>query len=233
MQTIVTSDFHLGCEHCREADLLDFMRGLPDGARLVLNGDIITHYRDEMSLEGVQREVLDCIREASFDREVIWVRGNNDKRLKLEDPGRIKFVDEYAIGKRLYIAHGHRFDRLMPTARLVTIPMRLTYDAISRLVGGKTHVAQFAKRLNALYMVLCRHVAKNAVRYAKLHGYEAVACGHTHYSEDLTIDGIRYLNTGCWTEPNTAVVEIDEDGRIEYRSLPSGEPGHDGGVTSQ
>ena len=31
-------------------------------------------------------------------------------------------------------------------------------------------------------------------------GYEAVICGHTHYPEDRVYNGVRYLNTGAWTE---------------------------------
>jgi hypothetical protein len=27
-----------------------------------------------------------------------------------------------------------------------------------------------------------------------------VACGHTHYPEDLILHDIRYINTGAWTE---------------------------------
>ncbi len=214
MQTYITSDLHLGCSHSRCAEFRAFLDSLPAGARLVLNGDIINHYYSDENLEGEHRETLDAIRAASFEREVIWVRGNNDKKLKLSDPGQIQLVEEYAIGKRLYIAHGHRFDLLMPTARLLLIPVRLIYYGIARLRGSKAHVAQSAKRLSKLYQILCRHVAGNAVRYAKAHGYEAVICGHTHYVEDRKIKGVRYLNTGCWTEPSSAVVVIVDGDEI-------------------
>jgi predicted phosphodiesterase len=40
----------------------------------------------------------------------------------------------------------------------------------------------------------------NAVNYAAEDGFEAVTCGHTHFAEEQFINGIRYLNTGAWTE---------------------------------
>ncbi len=209
MQTFVTSDLHLGCRQSRAGEFIDFLCGLPDGARLVLNGDIVSHYCDEDDLEGKQKEALAAIVRESYEREVIWVRGNNDRYLTLRDPGQISFVYDYAIDKQLYIAHGNRFDRLMPLARIFLIPVRLVYDGICRLFRKETHVAEFAKRFNVLYRVLCRHVARNAVRYARKHGYEAVTCGHTHYPEESIIDDVRYLNTGCWTENSCRVVIVD------------------------
>jgi UDP-2,3-diacylglucosamine pyrophosphatase LpxH len=221
MQTFITSDLHLGVPQCRAEAFLSFLKSLPDGARLVLNGDIITHYHNDKTLKGIQSEVLKAIVAASYEREVVWARGNNDRKLQFQDQGKIQFVDEYAIGKRLYIAHGHQFDRLMPTVRILLVPSRVLYDAVARLLGSETHVAQFAKRLNGLYRLLCRHVTGNAVTYAKRHGYAAVTCGHTHYAEDLDIDGVRYLNTGCWTENQAAIVVVDDDG-FEYRHWDGG-----------
>ena len=40
----------------------------------------------------------------------------------------------------------------------------------------------------------------NAVNFALENGYDAVTCGHTHFAEDIVLNGIRYINTGAWTE---------------------------------
>ncbi|MBT3193895.1 MAG: hypothetical protein HN341_15230, partial [Verrucomicrobia bacterium] len=121
MQTFITSDLHLGIEQSRVDAFLAFLDTLPAGAQLVLNGDIITHYYSDRTLSPEHSRVVDRLRHASYEREVIWVRGNNDKHLQLQDPGNIKFVASYTLGKRLYIAHGHRFDWLMPTTRAMLI----------------------------------------------------------------------------------------------------------------
>ena len=221
MQTFITSDLHLGVPQCRAGAFLKFLDSLPAGARLVLNGDIISHCHNGTTLKGEQSQVLDAIRAESYKREVIWVRGNNDRKLQLHDQGQIQFVGEYAIGTHIYIAHGHQFDRLMPTVRIILIPARLIYDAIARMVGSDTHVALFAKRLGCLYRLLCRHVMGNAVAYAKRHGYAAVTCGHTHYPENREIDGVRYLNTGCWTESQRGWVVVE--GEEPLKLLPESE----------
>lgn len=210
MLTYITSDVHLGLPQCRTDDFLAFLAGLPPGARLILNGDTITHFHSDATLSDEHKQVVSRIREEAERREVIWLHGNNDKKIKLGDPGRIVFARDYSIGKRLYVSHGDNFDYLMPAARAILIPVRLMYYSAARIKGSKMHVAEYAKRYSRLYRVLCRHVASNAVRYARRHGYAAAACGHTHFTEDSVISGIRYLNTGSWTEPNTAYIVVDD-----------------------
>jgi UDP-2,3-diacylglucosamine pyrophosphatase LpxH len=51
----------------------------------------------------------------------------------------------------------------------------------------------------------------NAVNCAVENGYEAVTCGHTHYPEDRLINGIRYINTGAWTESPTYYLLVTDD----------------------
>jgi len=211
MQTYITSDLHLGLKQCRADDFLAFLENLPDGARLVLNGDTITHFYSDATLSDEHKAVVKKLREESFKREIIWIHGNNDKRLILGNPGNIKFAKDFSIGKRLYISHGHRFDWIMPSTRAIMIPVRLIYYAAAKSKKSKMHVAEYAKRFSWMYSVLCRHVAWNAIHYARRQGYEAVTCGHTHYSEDRIISGIRYLNTGCWTENDSSVVVVDDD----------------------
>ena len=211
MQTFIISDLHLGLRQCRADDFLKFLQRLPAGARLILNGDTITHFYSDATLSDAHKAVVARIREAAEEREVIWIHGNNDKRLELQDPGRIRFATEFSIGKRLYITHGHRFDWIMPSTRAILIPIRLVYYTLAKFKKSKMHVAEYAKRFDKLYSILCRHVAWNAARYGRRHGYEAVTCGHTHYSEDRIIKGVRYLNTGCWTENDACVVVVADE----------------------
>jgi len=210
VQTVITSDIHLGSRQSRVSDFLTFLESLPPGVRLVLNGDVMTHHASEDSLPADHAAVLDRLRTMSFEREVIWLRGNNDRHFAMQDPGRIVFAKDYIVDKQLFVAHGDRFDHLMPMLRLVLIPLRLVYEFCTRVVGSTTHVASFAKRFPWVYNVLNGHVARNAVGYARQQGLSAVTCGHTHHPETSLHDGIQYFNTGCWTENAMRVLIVKE-----------------------
>ncbi len=219
MRTIITSDIHLGSRQSRAADFLAFLDGFPAGDRLVLNGDVITHFAREHTLPDGHAAVLDKLRETSHEREVIWLRGNNDRHFSLRDPAGIVFANDYLVDGMLYVAHGDRFDHLMPMLRCVLIPLRVVYEFCTRVVGRTTHVASFAKRFPLVYNILNGHVARNAVAYARAHGLRAVTCGHTHHPEEREAGGIRYFNTGCWTEDAARVLIVDGD--TIYLSRPA------------
>jgi UDP-2,3-diacylglucosamine pyrophosphatase LpxH len=69
-------------------------------------------------------------------------------------------------------------------------------------------VAEYAKNWKRLYRVLRNNVMINAVNYATKNGFEAVTCGHTHFAEDRVYNGIRYINTGAWTEMPTYYLRV-------------------------
>jgi len=69
-----------------------------------------------------------------------------------------------------------------------------------RLGARPVHVAEYAKNWKAFYRVLRNNVMRNAVNCAVENGFEAVTCGHTHFAEDILLNGVRYINTGAWTE---------------------------------
>lgn len=209
MRTIITSDIHLGSRQSRAADFLAFLETLPAGDRLVLNGDVVTHFAREQALPDGHAAVLDKLRAMSREREVIWLRGNNDRHFTLRDPAGIFFANAYIVDGLLHVAHGDRFDRLMPMLRFVLIPMRVVYEFCTRVVGTTTHVASFAKRFPLVYNILNGHVARNAMAYARAQGLRAVTCGHTHHPEEREAGGIRYFNTGCWTEEAARVLIVD------------------------
>ena len=52
-------------------------------------------------------------------------------------------------------------------------------------------------------------------------GIEAVTCGHTHYPEDLVLDGIRYVNTGAWTEFPAHYLHITAENMVLNQMDPS------------
>ena len=88
----------------------------------------------------------------------------------------------------------------MPKCKLFIYAFKLIHDLSVKLGGKPMHVAQYAKKFKTLYKVLCDNVMNNAVNYAKRNGFNAIICGHTHYPQDKVVNGVRYINTGAWTE---------------------------------
>jgi len=141
----------------------------------------------------------------------------------MPDPGRIEFRQSFSIGDRLFVSHGFDFDNVMPYNRPFVLLFRALHHLRILLGAEAVHVAHYAKKWQLFYRVLCKSVAMNAVEYAKERGYKAVTCGHTHFTEDIVIDGIRYINTGSWTERSVHYLWIDET-RIALVHWTDGDP---------
>lgn len=207
---VIISDVHLGSAYCCLAEFLDFMRNLPPEADLVLNGDVVDRWHHKLPPE---HEVgLDALRRESHHRRVVWVRGNHDDGYVLENPEKVAFAGAFNLGRDLYAAHGYDFDNILTHHRLFVRFFRAMHHLRLRLGAEPVHVAYYAKKFRPLYNVLRRHVAANAVEFAVENGYAAVTCGHTHYAEDLTQRGVRYVNTGSWTEKPICYLEVNEQG---------------------
>ena len=197
----VVSDLHLGSSYCQHEAFIRFLDALPTDTALILNGDILD--RPHTPLSPAHNGVLDRLRHESYERQIVWVHGNHDAWHILPDPAQITFAEYFSVEDRLLIMHGHTFDDLMPKSRPF-MKLFLRWHQLRLWCGAQPrHVADYAKRWPSLYRVLTQHVMRNAVRAAKLEGFSAITCGHTHYPEALSCDGVQYLNTGSWTEtPN-------------------------------
>lgn len=198
MNTIVISDLHLGSRFCRYNQLLDFIRKLPPDTNLVLNGDTVDRWHSRFHEK--HKAALELLAAESFKRQVVWVRGNHDRRFMLRDPGKIEFKQSHGLGNQLFISHGNDFDGVMPLAKAFIFVFRYMHHMRIRFGAEAVHVAFYAKRFRRLYEVLRTNIRTNAARYAQERGFGAVTCGHTHYVEDMMVDGTRYINTGAWTE---------------------------------
>ena len=220
MNTFVISDVHLGSYYCLHASFIRFLEDLPPGATLLLNGDIVDRWHGE--LVGEHRRALGLLLEQSRQRSVVWVRGNHDEQFSVADPVNVEFTSSYSLGKRLYISHGYDFDNVMPRHCTFIKLFRALHFLRVRLGAEAVHVAHYAKRFQLLYNVLQKHVRDNAIEYAIENGYEAVTCGHTHYPEDSIYEGVRYINTGSWTEKEIVYLHVtDTDMRLVRESAPS------------
>jgi len=210
MNTIIISDVHLGSKYFLCEEFRSFLDSVPAGSTLVLNGDTVDYWH--RTLPDKHREMLDLLKKVSLKTSVIWVRGNHDECYVLDEPAGIEIRPCYNLGKRLFISHGYDFDNIMPKHRVFIVFFRFMHHLRIRLGAESVHVAFYAKKWRMLYNFLRKHVAMNAIEYARENGYEAVTCGHTHYVEDRVVDGIRYINTGSWTEKPNFYLSVNEKG---------------------
>ena len=215
-EAAIVSDIHLGSRFSQCDAFIAWLECLPRHRPVVLNGDILDDPRDE--LFGYHHQALNRLIETSFEREVVWVLGNHDDDLLGDQIGRITIARHLEIGKTLLAIHGDDFDDVMPKSRAFIRTFQYLHFWRQSLGAPHVHVAQYAKKWKALYKVLNDNVKKNAVASAKRNGFRAVVCGHTHYAMDITYDGVRYLNTGAWTEEPLHYVEV-QDGKIQMKAF--------------
>jgi UDP-2,3-diacylglucosamine pyrophosphatase LpxH len=209
MKAIVISDLHIGSPYFQFGIFERFIEKLPIDYELIMNGDIVDSPYAKMEVSD--RKVLDLLKEISCRQKVVWLRGNHDNGYVPKNFGNTIFTSSYSIGKRLLITHGDDFDDIMPRSRLFIRVFKLMHNLRIRMGARPIHVAEYAKKWKALYRVLRKNVAMNAVKCAAENGFEAVTCGHTHFPEDLTLDGIRYINTGAWTEEPAYYLNVTAD----------------------
>lgn len=221
IEAIITSDLHLGSPFLQHGHLEHFLDLLPPRAMLILNGDVVD--RVNHALPPPDRALLDRLVEESERRPVVWVYGNHDDGFHPAEAGSIRFVRDFALGARLHINHGYDFDNVMPRNILFMNLFRALHRMRLRLGAEPVHVARFAKKFPLLYRYLRRNVMLNAVEHAREQGCAAVTCGHTHFVEDVLCDGVRYINTGSWTELPIHVLVVTAQA-ISLRAVRIGEP---------
>ena len=209
-RAVVISDLHIGLSQCRCARFADFLHTLHPDTTLILNGDVVDDPCQELNGEGA--EIVELLRAESNQRRVFWTYGNHDDGIQLQDPGHIRFCRHLEIGERLLIVHGDDFDEIMPKSLLFIRVLKLLHKLRVRLGARPVHVAEFAKeRFPFLYRIFTEEVKKNAVNCALGNGFSAITCGHTHYAEDAHCEGVRYINTGSWTEEPLYFLRADEN----------------------
>ncbi len=198
MNAIIVSDLHIGSRYFLHQNFERFLGSISEDHELILNGDIIDKPYPEM--KSAHQRILDLIEQVSYRHKVVWVQGNHDIGYIPRGFGKVHFKRLYTIEHRLLIAHGHDFDEIMPKNQAFIKAFKLMHNLRVKLGAKPVHVAHYAKKWEILYKVLRKNVMRNAVNCAMENGYEGVTCGHTHYPEERIFNGIRYMNTGAWTE---------------------------------
>ena len=216
--SVIISDLHLGSEYCNTEALGRFIDSLPDDAELILNGDVFDRYG--MPIDGASQAIYDKILTRAKSHPVTWLQGNHDKTLarRLPTTGAIRIEKQLILNNTILIEHGDRFEKILHDARPLTTIIYQTYLLWQRITGHRAHVAYYAKQWSFLYNGFCGYMKNNAVKAAQAAGCTTVICGHSHHPEDTTLKGIRYINTGAWTELPVFTVHI-QDGDVSFAKV--------------
>jgi UDP-2,3-diacylglucosamine pyrophosphatase LpxH len=201
---LVISDLHLGSDVCQARLLEEFLEwAVTRTSTLVINGDIF----DDLNFKRLTKRhfaVLKVIRRNTDrdDLRVIWIRGNHD------GPGEIvshivgvDIHDEYIHDNgaiRLLIFHGDQFDHFITRYKWITSAACKMFYAIQRYFPH--NASRWIRRVSKKFQRNSQLVMRTAIDYARQKGCRFVTCGHTHLELETEQDGVRYFNTGTWTD---------------------------------
>ena len=214
---IVLSDLHLGSPHCRRADFLKLLDHFQEPVTMIFAGD--TFDRPEETCLGKEDQAVWERLTTRACVTPVFIRGNHDENAAWFNPDIFPLLPEVAIPSvNMIVCHGDNFQINRGHHRLFLFLFRHLHRLRLRLGAPPVHVAEYAKHWSVFYRVLRRIVRENAVDYAREKGAEVIVCGHVHFAEDTWVKGVRYLNTGCWTEPDPRYLMI-RDGHVELKAL--------------
>jgi UDP-2,3-diacylglucosamine pyrophosphatase LpxH len=214
MTTLIVSDIHLGARNNRADLLTDLLTS--DFDRLVLNGDTVDSL-DLRRFSARDWRVVEHLRAIANERELVLVRGNHDGSAG-DEPGfgpldvlgqllGVEMVEEYEVPvgpDRYLVLHGHHFD--------YTMNMTWLGDAADWLYRqtqrSSRRLAHFLKGRVKNWGGVVGCVQRGALRYARARGYAGIVTGHTHFWHDEHLDGVHFLNTGCWVDWPCSYVRI-------------------------
>jgi UDP-2,3-diacylglucosamine pyrophosphatase LpxH len=215
MITLVVSDLHLGARNSQAASIAGLLEGRFD--RLILNGDTINNLNFK-KFKPKHWRVLSRLQEIARSHELILIRGNHDGKPSEGLPfGPLQVLakligvplrEEYELETpkgRYLVLHGDRFD---PTLNwpVLTDTADWCYGAVQKInKKAAKWLKRRVKRLGGVVMF----VKQRSVLHAKARGFAGIIAGHTHFCDDEWIDGVHYLNSGCWVEASCSYVRVD------------------------
>lgn len=220
VDTLIVSDIHLGSDVSRAKPLVQLLR-THTFKRLILNGDVF----DGLNFKRLSKDdwkFLSFMRKLSNPRkgvDVVWVVGNHDGGLAdiLSHLLGVPVYEEYLwqMNETRYLAiHGHQFDKWVTTHPVVTSIASSFYYFFQKL-DPKHKASRFVKRTSKKFLRMSAKVANEASRHGRvMHQASVVFAGHTHHAMDVMHDGVRYVNSGSWTDKPSHFVVVTHNGDV-------------------
>lgn len=220
IDTLIVSDIHLGSEVCRAGALLSTLKRYRF-RRLILNGDVF----DDLNFTRLTKEdwkVLSTLRRLSNPKrgvEVVWVAGNHDGVAEiLSHLLGVQVYEEYRwthCGTRFLAMHGHQFDNYITQRERLTAVASYIYLKLQKIDGERQRLSRWIKRTSKSWLRVADTVGRDALDYALTTAADVVFCGHTHIPGHTERNGVRYINSGCWTDRPSQYVTVGVKGDVQ------------------
>jgi UDP-2,3-diacylglucosamine pyrophosphatase LpxH len=227
---LIISDLHLGSDVCQAKLLEEFLEWAATSTReLIINGDIF----DDLNFKRLSKSHFACLRSIRrhSDREdirLIWIRGNHDGPADIVSHiVGVEIKEEYIFDNgqiKLLILHGDQFDHFITKYKYITAVGCGLFYYIQKLAPHRA--ARWVRRISKRWQRNSQLIQRSAIEFAKSKGCQFVTCGHTHLPLVADVDGIRYINSGSWTEyPPCPFVSVrGTDVRLEWWPRPEDGP---------
>jgi UDP-2,3-diacylglucosamine pyrophosphatase LpxH len=201
---LIISDLHLGSGVCQARLLEEFLEWAVNQTRvLVINGDIF----DDLNFKRLTRRHFACLKviRRNSDRDdfrLIWIRGNHDGPADIVSHiVGVEILDEYIFSNgllQLLILHGDQFDTFTTHYPWLTEVACSVFYYIQKWMPHRA--ARWVRRISKRWQRNSELIERRASEYARGRGFRFVTCGHTHVPLVSESDGVRYINSGTWTE---------------------------------
>ena len=225
--TLFISDIHLGSKLTQSNKLINFLENNTFN-KIYLVGDIINmnKLKKKFLWRRKHNNIIQHFLKLSKTIEIIYIYGKSDIILD-EFVGQrfgniiIKESDIHYTNNQeeCLVIHGHKFENMLI---LYTKFYKLGIIAYKLILWVNKIINKFFRFLKipswslSLYLKRRNKAAKNyiqkfeemvAIYTKKEEMVDIVIAGYIHTPADKIVEGVRYLNCGCWTEFTSCVVE--------------------------
>jgi len=235
-KSIFISDIHLGTSNSLIIPLLNFLKN-NEFERIYLIGDIIDLMAIKRKIKWSNNENLFIQKLLRLSRKgiiIYYIPGNHDSSIHTfnkENIGNISIQSKMVIniGKdKALLVHGDEFDGALKSMVFLYSFGEVIYDYLillnpiylkfRKLIGihSDFSLSYYLKNRVKNIMEYLSQYEILMVKKAKMYDCNIVICGHSHFPESKTIEGIRYFNCGCWTFDSTGSLIVEHlDNRLE------------------
>jgi len=216
IRTLFISDVHMGLFFSKVDKLYRVLKYY-DVENIYFIGDTLNSTKFKKQKQNLLNSL---IQEIDSQTKLYFLQGNHDKEMHYNDAFLDKKLYTTLQNKKYLLIHGDIFDDVEEEKSLflhilgesvyfVALHLNDIGSFFFKLLGVSKPflITKLIKNHNSMIKSHIKKYKSFLSHYVKERDLDGVICGHIHYPEDETIEGIHYLNCGDWIENYSFVVE--------------------------